>query len=73
MRPQDFMNQIINNMRNRIEIIVVTLREYFERHRSRVLFKVLNETYGTAESGEENEDRQKAKKRYSGTLRKERL
>jgi predicted transcriptional regulator len=57
---------------SRSEVIVAALREYLERRRSSNMLKVLNETYGTAETTEEYEVRQKAKNRYSKTLGKER-
>jgi len=57
---------------SRSEVIVAALREYLERRRSGALLKALNEAYGTAETGEEYEVRQKAKKRYCKTLGKER-
>jgi metal-responsive CopG/Arc/MetJ family transcriptional regulator len=57
---------------SRSEVIVAALREYLERRKSTDLLNALNEAYGTAETAEEYEVRQKAKKRYSKTLRKER-
>jgi metal-responsive CopG/Arc/MetJ family transcriptional regulator len=57
---------------SRSEIIVTALREYLERRRSGDLLKALNEVYAAAETTEEYEVRQKAKKRYSRTVRKER-
>jgi hypothetical protein len=47
-------------------------RPSLERRRSGDLLKALNEAYGTAETAEEYKARQKAKKRYGRTLRKER-
>ena len=57
---------------SRSEVIVAALREYLERRKSGALLKALNEAYGTAETAEEYEVRQKAKKRYNRTLRRER-
>jgi metal-responsive CopG/Arc/MetJ family transcriptional regulator len=57
---------------SRSEVIVAALKEYLERRKSTDLLNALNEAYGTAETAEEYEVRQKAKKRYSKTLRKER-
>jgi len=57
---------------SRSEVIVAALREYIERRKSADLLKTLNEVYGTAETPEEYQVRQKAKKRYNKSLRKER-
>jgi metal-responsive CopG/Arc/MetJ family transcriptional regulator len=56
---------------SRSEVIVTAVREYLERRKSGDLLKALNEAYGTAETAEDYEVRQKAKKRYAKTLRKE--
>jgi metal-responsive CopG/Arc/MetJ family transcriptional regulator len=58
---------------SRSEVVVAALREFLERRKSGDLLKALNEAYGTAETTEEYEVRQKAKKRYNKTLKKERL
>ena len=58
---------------SRSEVIVAALKEYLERRKSAELLGALNEAYGTAETAEEYEVRQKAKKRYGKALRKERL
>jgi metal-responsive CopG/Arc/MetJ family transcriptional regulator len=58
---------------SRSEVIVAALREYIDRRKSVDLLKSLNEVYATAETPEEYHVRQKAKKRYSKSLRKERL
>lgn len=57
---------------SRSEVIVAALKEYLERRKSNQLLDALNEAYGTAESAEEYEVRQKARKRYGRTIRKER-
>jgi metal-responsive CopG/Arc/MetJ family transcriptional regulator len=57
---------------SRSEVIVTAVREYLERRKSGDLLKALNEAYGTAETAGDYEVRQKAKKRYGRTLRKER-
>ena len=74
--PDDVFHEVDKVARerhsSRSEIIVSALREYLERRRSGDLLKALNEAYAAAETPEEYEVRQKAKKRYSKTLRKER-
>lgn len=55
---------------SRSEVIVTALKEYLERRKSNDLLNALNEAYGTAETAEEYEVRQKAKKRYGRALRK---
>jgi metal-responsive CopG/Arc/MetJ family transcriptional regulator len=57
---------------SRSEVIVAALKEYLERRKSDDLLKALNEAYGAAETTEEYEVRQKSKKRYGKTLRRER-
>ena len=57
---------------SRSEVIVAALREYIDRRKSADLLNALNAAYGTAETPEEYHVRQKAKKRYSKSLRKER-
>jgi hypothetical protein len=53
-------------------VVVAALKEFLERRKSGDLLKALNEAYGTAETTEEYEVRQKAKKRYGKALKKER-
>ena len=55
---------------SRSEVIVAALREYIDRRKSADLLEALNEVYGTAETPEEYQVRQKAKKHYSKSLRK---
>jgi metal-responsive CopG/Arc/MetJ family transcriptional regulator len=57
---------------SRSEVIVTALKEYLERRKSADLLKALNEAYAAAETAEEYEVRQKARKRYGRTLHKER-
>jgi len=57
---------------SRSEVIVTALREYLERRKSGDLLKALNDVYGAAETAEEYQVRQKAKKRYGRTVRRER-
>ena len=57
---------------SRSEVIVAALREYIDRRKSADLLNALNTAYGTAETTEEYQVRQKAKKHYSKSLRKER-
>ncbi len=56
---------------SRSEVVVSALREYLDRRKSARLLNALNEAYGTAETTEEYRVRQRAKKRYGKTLRKE--
>jgi metal-responsive CopG/Arc/MetJ family transcriptional regulator len=56
---------------SRSEVIVAALKEYLERRKSNELLDALNQAYGAAETAEEYEVRQKAKKRYRRTVRKE--
>jgi metal-responsive CopG/Arc/MetJ family transcriptional regulator len=55
---------------SRSAVVVAALKEFLERRKSGDLLKALNETYGIAETTEEYEVRQKAKKRYNKTLKK---
>ncbi len=74
--PDDVFHEVDKVARerhsSRSEVIVTALKEYLERRKSGNLLKALNEAYGTAETAEEYEVRQKARKRYGRTLRKER-
>ena len=57
---------------SRSEVFVAALREYLERRRSAKLLAALNEAYSAAESSEEYTVREKSRKRYAKSLRKER-
>jgi metal-responsive CopG/Arc/MetJ family transcriptional regulator len=57
---------------SRSEVIVTAVKEYLERRKSSELLSALNQAYGTAETAEEYEVRNKAKRRYGKALRKER-
>lgn len=57
---------------SRSEIFVVALREYLARRGSAKLLAALNEAYAAAETPEEYTVRQKGRKRYAKTVRKER-
>jgi metal-responsive CopG/Arc/MetJ family transcriptional regulator len=57
---------------SRSKVFVVALREYLEKRSSKKLLAALNEAYATAESPEEYAVRERGKKRYAKTVRKER-
>ena len=57
---------------SRSEVFVTAVREYLEKRKSRKLLTDLNDALAVAESAEEYADRQKAKKRFARTSRKER-
>jgi metal-responsive CopG/Arc/MetJ family transcriptional regulator len=57
---------------SRSEVIVTAVKEYLDRRKSNQLLDALNQAYGTAETTEEYEVRQKSKKRYGKRLRRER-
>jgi metal-responsive CopG/Arc/MetJ family transcriptional regulator len=60
------------NHYSRSEVFVTAIREYLEKRKSKKLLDALNETYSAAESTEEYTVREKGKKRYGKTVRKER-
>jgi metal-responsive CopG/Arc/MetJ family transcriptional regulator len=57
---------------SRSEVFVAAAREFLERRRSRALLAALNEAHASAELAEEKRVRARSKRRYSGTLAKER-